>query len=175
MKGYVYILTNPSMPGIVKIGRTTRSVHGRAGELYQTGVPTPFEVAHYIATPDCVDLERRMHALFAEQRVGSDREFFSVEAGYAGQCLAETQREQIETIVDEYLPGQTLTDAEFFVDPGEFALLCHNAGVGAEAFSMSIEYLSHDAIRAAIAMCAGKRPWLSDRLVATNARPEVLN
>lgn len=41
--GVVYVLTNPIMPGIVKIGMTTRSnVNARMQELYGTGVPLPF-------------------------------------------------------------------------------------------------------------------------------------
>ena len=43
--GYVYMLTNASMPGMFKVGRTVRDSRGRARELYTTGVPTPFEVA----------------------------------------------------------------------------------------------------------------------------------
>ena len=44
--GIVYVLTNPAMPGIVKIGRTTRgSIDVRLNELYSTGVPVPFECA----------------------------------------------------------------------------------------------------------------------------------
>ena len=31
--GWVYILTNPSMPGLVKIGLTTRNPTARAAEL----------------------------------------------------------------------------------------------------------------------------------------------
>ena len=42
--GIVYVLTNPAMPGLVKIGKTSRSsVKGRLRELYSTGVPVPFE------------------------------------------------------------------------------------------------------------------------------------
>ena len=41
--GVVYVLTNPAMPGIVKIGKTSRSdIHARLNELYSTGVPLPF-------------------------------------------------------------------------------------------------------------------------------------
>ena len=43
MEEIVYVLTNPSMPGIVKIGKTTREVGARLDELYSTGVPLPFE------------------------------------------------------------------------------------------------------------------------------------
>lgn len=40
----VYVLTNPSMPGLVKIGKTTqKEVSERMTQLYTTGVPTPFE------------------------------------------------------------------------------------------------------------------------------------
>jgi len=44
--GIIYVLTNPAMSGLVKIGKTSRnSVDGRLNELYSTGVPVPFECA----------------------------------------------------------------------------------------------------------------------------------
>ena len=44
--GIVYVLTNPAMPGLVKIGKTSRgSIDVRLNELYSTGVPVPFECA----------------------------------------------------------------------------------------------------------------------------------
>ena len=40
MSNIVYVLTNPAMPGIVKIGTTTReNPQVRMNELYTTGVP----------------------------------------------------------------------------------------------------------------------------------------
>ena len=42
--GIVYLLTNPVMPGLVKIGMTTQEdIDKRMKELYTTGVPVPFE------------------------------------------------------------------------------------------------------------------------------------
>lgn len=42
--GIVYLLTNPVMPGLVKIGMTLRDeIDARMKELYTTGVPLPFE------------------------------------------------------------------------------------------------------------------------------------
>lgn len=42
--GIIYVLTNPAMNGLVKIGKTSReSVDQRLNELYSTGVPVPFE------------------------------------------------------------------------------------------------------------------------------------
>ena len=44
MPNIVYVLTNPAMPGMVKIGMTDRpDVQRRMSELYSTGVPLPFE------------------------------------------------------------------------------------------------------------------------------------
>ena len=44
--GWVYVLTNPAMPGLVKIGLTSRNPQVRAAELTQaTGVPAPFVIA----------------------------------------------------------------------------------------------------------------------------------
>ena len=42
--GIVYLLTNPVMPGLVKIGMTTQEdIDKRMKELYTTGGPVPFE------------------------------------------------------------------------------------------------------------------------------------
>ena len=44
MPNIVYVLTNPAMPGLVKIGMTDRDdVQRRMRDLYSTGVPLPFE------------------------------------------------------------------------------------------------------------------------------------
>jgi hypothetical protein len=42
-KGFLYILSNKSMPGVFKVGFTTNSVRQRAQELSTTGVPTEFQ------------------------------------------------------------------------------------------------------------------------------------
>ena len=42
-KGLVYILANPAMPGLVKIGQTTNEITSRMNELNTTGVPLPFD------------------------------------------------------------------------------------------------------------------------------------
>ncbi len=42
--GVVYVLTNPAMPGLTKIGQTTQEdIAARMSQLYSTGVPVPFE------------------------------------------------------------------------------------------------------------------------------------
>ena len=38
-EGIVYVLTNPAMPKLVKIGKTGRGVETRLNDLYTTGVP----------------------------------------------------------------------------------------------------------------------------------------
>jgi hypothetical protein len=40
-EGIVYVLTNPAIPGMVKIGKTCRGMDARLNELYSTGVPSP--------------------------------------------------------------------------------------------------------------------------------------
>jgi len=66
------------MPGLIKIGRTTRSVEQRANELWQTGVPTPFVIEHYQLFPDCIVAEAEIHGAFLDQRSLDSREFFKV-------------------------------------------------------------------------------------------------
>tara|TARA_R110000824_G_C14953044_1_gene651143 strand:+ start:129 stop:665 length:537 start_codon:yes stop_codon:yes gene_type:complete len=119
-RGRVYILTNQSMPGLVKIGKTTRSVEQRAAELHQTGVPTPFKVGFDIFTPDCAELELRAHEKFAGVRVSDSREFFAVSVFDVQNYLIDEQRYQVECLVDQFLPDQVIIDCDNFIDSGAF-------------------------------------------------------
>lgn len=101
--GYVYILTNPSMPGLVKIGRTSRDVGLRAAELWQTGVPTKFEVYASEKTSDCVQLEAYVHGDLRKRRLSKSREFFQVDPGYAHERLRFWVEYQAETAAREFL------------------------------------------------------------------------
>lgn len=79
--GIVYVLTNPVMPGLVKIGMTTRNdIEARMRELYGTGVPVPFECKYAckIKTIECLKIERALHKAFSSFRINVNREFFSI-------------------------------------------------------------------------------------------------
>jgi T5orf172 domain len=55
--GYIYVLTNPAMPGLVKIGHTT-DVQRRVKELSTaTGVPSTFVVELFQLTADAAETE----------------------------------------------------------------------------------------------------------------------
>ncbi|MEO5523426.1 GIY-YIG nuclease family protein [Citrobacter youngae] len=74
--GYVYILINPSMPGLIKIGQTLRDSRMRARELFSTGVPTPFQVAFELFAEQHESLETMIHNELNDFRVNTAREFF---------------------------------------------------------------------------------------------------
>jgi hypothetical protein len=86
MRGYVYVMVNSSLPGLVKIGKTTRSVSERVVELSAaTGVPTPFIVAFEQAFEDCDAAEDFIHATLEQRglRAAANREFFRATPGDA--------------------------------------------------------------------------------------------
>jgi len=79
--GYVYVLMNPSMPNLVKIGKTKRKPEERAKELSATtGVPTPFTVVYDNYFEDCSKAEQHVHILLENRgyRVSKNREFFEI-------------------------------------------------------------------------------------------------
>ena len=77
MEGSVYVLTNPAMPNMVKIGKTTRDVELRLADLYSTGVPLPFECEYAAKVKDVDKTEKAFHTAF----------------NYAGLNLNETPQE----------------------------------------------------------------------------------
>lgn len=131
-KGYVYILSNPRMPGLLKIGKTVRSVEGRANELFQTGVPAPFKVEHSVLSPDCDWLEAEMHRHFQAERTDPGREFFELEILSASNALCSLLFEQVSELVREFLPDQTLIEEDHYVDSSTVAHAAHKVGLGPE-------------------------------------------
>ena len=86
--GRVYVLTNPSMPKLIKIGYTDRTAQDRADELYfgyglegdrkaVTGVPTMYEVRReWLVGFNAEEVEQMLHDKFDYERVNDYREFF---------------------------------------------------------------------------------------------------
>lgn len=88
--GWLYLLTNPAMPELVKIGMTTRSPEERALELASTGVPMPFHVAAAWAVDDVRAAERDAHAALARYRVNDAREWFRLSVPAAIKALGRS-------------------------------------------------------------------------------------
>ena len=102
--GIVYLLTNPVMPGLVKIGMTTqKEIDHRMKELYTTGVPLPFECqfACKVKKTDCAKIEKALHTAFGPQRINANREFFRIQVEQAKAILELFHHEDITTDVTE--------------------------------------------------------------------------
>ena len=94
-EGIVYVLTNPAMLGMVKIGKTSRAMDARLNELYSTGVPLPFECAYAARVSDEGAVERAFHQAFGPYRVNPKREFFKIEPE---QAIALLKLMEIEDV-----------------------------------------------------------------------------
>ena len=100
--GIVYLLTNPVMPGLVKIGMTTqKEIEQRMKELYTTGVPLPCECqfACKVKKSDCAKIEKALHTAFGPQRINANREFFRIQVEQAKAILELFHHEDITTDV----------------------------------------------------------------------------
>lgn len=88
-RGYVYILSNESMPRLLKIGYTERSVEERVVELNSTGVPVPFEVDAIFYSANPQEDESLIHNSLCNFRINKCREFFAIEPAHAIQLISE--------------------------------------------------------------------------------------
>jgi hypothetical protein len=76
MPEFVYVLTNESMDGMVKIGRTTTSVEQRIKELDNTSLPLPFQCFYAAEVNNSALIEAKLHRIFSDKRIRQNREFF---------------------------------------------------------------------------------------------------
>lgn len=94
LSGYVYVMINPSLEGMVKIGKTTREPEERAKELSSaTGVATPFIVVYKRQFNNCHLAEKLIHTVLSDNgfRVNDQREFFSIDVTTAINLLMKME------------------------------------------------------------------------------------
>jgi hypothetical protein len=76
--GIVYIVSNPRMPGLLKIGCTTRAVEERLLELNRsTSAPAPFVLEAFFYSEHPYEDEKAIHLRLAGAKL-KDREFFEI-------------------------------------------------------------------------------------------------
>ena len=78
MQEIVYILTNPVIPDLIKVGRTTNLEERVRSLSSHSGVPVPFEVYYACVVNDSAKVEKHIHDGFGDHRVNPRREFFRI-------------------------------------------------------------------------------------------------
>jgi DNA-binding MarR family transcriptional regulator len=92
--GYVYVLTNSSTNGIVKVGKTRQNPDERAKAFSSaSGVPTPFVVVYQAFFADVDQAERHVHSRLEKFRVSNNREFFQVAIPAAVDAVLEAKND----------------------------------------------------------------------------------
>ena len=88
--GWLYVISSPSLPGLVKLGATRRlNPTIRVRELSSSSLPEPFKAHCFVFSDDCFELENNIHKYFDKERVNPDREFFRIEPKEAIDVLKE--------------------------------------------------------------------------------------
>ena len=104
-EGIIYVLTNPAMPDMVKIGKTGSDLQVRLDSLYSTGVPLPFECAYAAKVDDVDKWEKAFHTAFGPCRVNPNREFFSINPDQAVALLELMAVEDVTPVVRKEADG----------------------------------------------------------------------
>jgi len=97
-EGIIYILSNPAMPGLVKIGKTS-NLKERMRSLYSSGVPVPFHCVYAKKVDSYSEVEKKLHSGLRSHRENTNREFFRIAVDEVINFL-------------ELIPGEDVTPKE---------------------------------------------------------------
>jgi hypothetical protein len=143
----VYVLTNPVMPGIVKIGKTTQlEVAERMKQLYSTGVPVPFDCAFACQVKDATEVEKALHTAFGMTRINPNREFFKLEPSNVIAVLkllrVDDITQQFEEKLELDVPAEDKQSAQAFKRSMRPHMNFHELGIpnGSALFSRDGAY-----------------------------------
>ena len=76
---WVYVLSNPTLPNMLKIGYTRNHPEERAQQISSsTGVALPYKVEFAFNCFNGFDLEQQVHRKLRSYRVNNNREFFQI-------------------------------------------------------------------------------------------------
>jgi len=89
---YLYVLSNKSMPNIIKVGFTTRSLDERLAELNSsTSVPSRFKVEYFVEVSDGMsyNVEQKVHSALKAMGHHHGKEFFKCSVGECKKVICE--------------------------------------------------------------------------------------
>lgn len=102
MAGFIYIMSNPAFPNLLKIGKSKKDpTTDRVNELNQTGVPEPFKVEYYAFVEDEDYLEKAVYRKFASKRPNKNREFFRVDCVEAIDAIRQLSEPKAKIKLEE--------------------------------------------------------------------------
>lgn len=90
MKGFIYVLSNPSFSGLLKVGKTTGDAKIRARQLSDTGIPTPFVVELVYPVQDITVSEKDVFTALDSFRINKVKEFFEISVVSAKEIIERT-------------------------------------------------------------------------------------
>jgi T5orf172 domain len=124
MRAYVYILSNPAFPGLLKVGWTTDTPENRIRQLHTTGVPSPFVLEAALLVHQAEETERQVHQALAGRRHAQNREFFDVPFLEALDCLTRVVLTKLaEAETSEESSASALASSNHGLPPSELLLL----------------------------------------------------
>ena len=134
IRGWVYVITNRAMPGLVKVGFSTKDPTLRAIELANTGAPHRYEVLYDALVEQPRDVESAVHDVLGTEREG--REWFRCSPDRAIAAI----RKSAKNIITER-GSSTVADAVPLPEMQLHARLCWYADCKA-----TVSRLYHDQV-----------------------------
>lgn len=98
--GFLYALSNPLMPGLLKIGKTSKTPQWRCADLSKM-LPVPCTLEHSIAVLRITAAESAVHWALRECRVNPRREWFRVSVDDAKVAMNATVDTGLSTTNEE--------------------------------------------------------------------------
>ena len=101
-KGWIYIFSNPSMPGLLQIGQTDSNVESVLKKLDTTSVANPFKKEYEALIVESKQVEKKVHLELDKYRVRKNRKFFKCSPQTAATSVREvTQELDLKILHDE--------------------------------------------------------------------------
>ncbi|MHB8088851.1 MAG: GIY-YIG nuclease family protein [Anaerolineaceae bacterium] len=97
VRGWIYVITNKAMPGLVKIGYSTKDPFLRAKEFDGTGTPHPYNVIYDALVLEPREIEQKVHSILKDKREGKEWFRCSIKDSIKAIRSASIDRQIIET------------------------------------------------------------------------------
>lgn len=114
VRGWVYVQTTLSLPGLVKIGFSTNEPILRAAQLSGTGLPYPYVVVYDVLVHGPLEVEQAVHKKLKACGQHEAKEFFRVTAAVAIRTIKDVIEAQCKKLLLENIPDATILEA---IDP----------------------------------------------------------